>query len=136
MGGAAATTQPVDALQSTALPDLSADVNRLKEKAGTPEYTAFASSVLDLAWFETYFAAQPDAAAPLVDALRGLLGDGNDAATRLQGWGYLVAGRNDEAKVRKLSVIAAHDPLSQLGMIRLLAADPASREKSPNRPTD
>ena len=44
---------------------------------------------------------------------------------RLQGWSFLVDGKDDEARV-KLSAVADRDPLAALGMIQLDKDKPAA----------
>jgi hypothetical protein len=47
---------------------------------------------------------------------------------RLEGWTFLLQGRDEEARV-KLSAVAERDPLAQLGMIRLMEKEGANADR-------
>lgn len=100
------------------LPDLLADVQRLREAQRPQLTTEYARALTDLAWFEIYFIGDTQAASPIIDALRQLLSDQSLTVARLEGWRFLVDGKLDEASVR-LGGVAELDPLSELGMLRI-----------------
>jgi hypothetical protein len=114
--GAQPTTQP-----SISEIDIPADLKKLAEAQNLDLSAAYASGLADLAWLEMYFNSNPAAAAPYVAALRQILPSESPTLVRLEGWAFLVDGKNDEAKV-KLSAIADRDPLAALGMFRIDAA--------------
>jgi tetratricopeptide (TPR) repeat protein len=119
------STQPSGEL-SVRMPDLLDDAKKIKA-SGKPELIQqYAGAVTDLAWLELYFAEQPAAVKPMIDALKVLLPADNVTVPRLEGWSALLSKKTDDAKL-KLSAVAERDPLSMMGLIRLnaKATDPS-----------
>jgi tetratricopeptide (TPR) repeat protein len=108
--------------QTEQLPDLMADAKRLNETNNEVLRDFYATAVGDLAWHQIYFARNPQAAAPLIDALRAMMPEQNVIVPRLEGWALLVGNRGDEARV-KLAAIADRDPLAALGVFQIDSAD-------------
>jgi tetratricopeptide (TPR) repeat protein len=128
-GIAGATTRPVESADPLTLPDLAADMHAIDGDPTGQLRQAYADVIGDWAWLEVYFAERPDDAQKMIAALRTLLPEGNVVLNRLEGWSYLVKGSADEAKV-KLSAAADRDPLSAMGMFRLLSKDPATKDRA------
>jgi tetratricopeptide (TPR) repeat protein len=92
-------------------------VAKLKgDPANSMQRAAAVSVISDLAWFELYYARQPDAANRWIDLLRQLEPADSPILKRLEGWQALVAGK--PAKARDiLARLEGNDPLSALGVI-------------------
>ncbi len=120
-GNSTATTRPVDLPPETELPDLTADVTRLKQPGRADLRRMFANTLAELAWVQLYFSEQPDAAAKIIADLKPLLAETDPVLARLEGWQFLLEGKKNEARV-KLSAVADRDPLAALGLIRLQTA--------------
>ena len=107
------------------------DVDALAKQVATSKdpigIAHLGSSLTDLAWLEIYFAQKPADAAPLIAALHSVLPADDVRFSRLEGWSLLMSKKPDEAKV-KLSAVADRDPLSAMGVIRILAAQPAQKD--------
>lgn len=106
--------------------DIAADVKKLNDAARLDLTSAYAAALADLAWVKIHFEAKPAEATQYIDPLKQLLAPESVTLARLEGWAFLVDGKKDEARV-KLSAVAARDPLSELGMIKLDAAEPAEK---------
>ena len=141
-----ATTRPLDAEGDFPLPDLSAVAGAMAARSATTRPTTgpttepsteptagltpaeavvrreLIESLADLARLHIYFARRPDAAAPMMAALRQVLPAGDPLLAQLQGWADLVAG-HDKAARDALLTIAKDDPLGQLGIAQLMAKD-------------
>jgi hypothetical protein len=128
-----ATNQPTTRALNTEgdypLPDLTAVVAKLKTDGNAADKQLFIEAVADLARLDIYFAQKADAAAPLIDALHGLLPDNDPLLAQLQGWNAVLANKPDEANA-KLTSIAGQDPLAQLGLVKLMLANPDKRENA------
>ncbi len=111
-----ATTQPSSAI------DIPADLKLLTQANDANLTAAYASGLADLAWLEIYFNGKTAEAQPHLAALRQLLAPESPTLARLEGWSYLVDSKPAEARV-KLSAVADRDPLAQLGLLRLEAAN-------------
>jgi hypothetical protein len=126
LNGREPTSQPAAGEQpaAAAVPqvDIGADLKLLAER-GSPTGTAlYGSTLADMAWLEIYYNGKPADAQPYIDGLRQILAPDAIILARLEGWGLLVDGKKDEAKV-KLSAIADLDPFARLGMIQLETTD-------------
>jgi tetratricopeptide (TPR) repeat protein len=128
MGGDSPTTKPTGELAER-LPDLNALVTKAKSSDDEAVINALAQTLTDIAWLQIYFAKAPQNAGSAIEALKTLLPADNVTVPRLEGWAFLVAGKNDEARV-KLSAVADRDVLSKMGLIRLDAATNPEQAKS------
>ena len=112
-----------------ALPDVSADANKLAARLKDPRVApaarqladAYSAALIDLCWTDAYFSEKPAPPAAL-DALGALLGEQNQAVARLRGWSYKAGGRTGEARV-KLAAVADRDPLAKMGLLQLDAKE-------------
>lgn len=124
---APADSQPVEPLDPAPV------IEKLKTGQFREAENAFADAMFDLAWFELYFAKQPDAAQKWIDAMRAVLPAEDVKLQLLEGWHALVS--NQPAKAREiLSKIADRHALAALGLIRADEAekkqpDPAAIQK-------
>lgn len=98
--------------------DATADLKKLDEVQNPTLAAAYATGLADIAWLHLYFNGKPEEAQPPIKALRQILAPDSVTLARLDGWTYLVEGKKEEARV-KLSAVAAEDPFSALGMLRL-----------------
>jgi tetratricopeptide (TPR) repeat protein len=130
-GSEKATTRPINSDGPIALPDLALTVAQLNQKGTADQKAMFVQAISDLAMVEVYFAQQGDAASRLLDALSAILPTDSPQVVRLSGWADLVSGRANQART-KLSSIASKDPLAELGLIKLTAANPADQRKAGN----
>ncbi|HSV16466.1 MAG TPA: hypothetical protein VLI90_19545 [Tepidisphaeraceae bacterium] len=112
------TTRPITAEGPYTLPDLRLTIAKINQDAPPELKEAFTEAVSRLAMLETYFAQDPEAGSKLIDVLKQIRPDDDPAVARLEGWLFLIQGKNDEAKV-KFSAIAAQDPMATLGLIRM-----------------
>ena len=71
--------------------DVVAQAKLIKESGNEDAIAQYAAALTDLAWLEIYFAEKPDAAAPLLEALRGLSPAENVTVPRLEGWSFLLS---------------------------------------------
>ncbi len=128
-----ATTRPMESEGAFPLPDPAPAVAALKgSTAATQPAVAEAArselvmALADLARLEILFAHKPDAAAPLIDALRQLLPTdgptgsptGSPLVAQLQGLQSLAAG-DLKAAGATLAPIAATDPLAGMGLVQV-----------------
>ena len=90
-----------------------------------------AGAIADLARLEIYFAHQPAAAGPLLDALATLLPAGDPLLGQLQGWRDVVDGHHDAQAMQALLGVAVTDPLADLGVVQLMARDPQQAGQAP-----
>lgn len=114
-----AATRPVDFPGEVMIPDVTAEARAVADGQMAQEIrSAYTMSLIDLAWFETYFNEQPVQVRKLMEPLKLLLPADNITLARLEGWALLLEGKKDEAKV-KLSAVSDRDPLAALGLFRL-----------------
>jgi tetratricopeptide (TPR) repeat protein len=122
-----ATTRPIDVGGPMPLPDLMPVASKLKT-AATPRDVAlrdeFIEAVADLGLLQVYFGSQPADASPLIDALAAVAPDGSPEVARLRGWAQLRAGKKEDAKAT-LTGVAKLDPISAMGLVKLMSDDPA-----------
>jgi tetratricopeptide (TPR) repeat protein len=117
--GAKPTTRPLTSDGPYPLPDLRLVIANLNQtSASQQDKDALVEAISRLAMLEVYFAQDPDAGGKLVDVLKQMRPEDDPAIARLEGWLFLVQGKNDEAKQR-FSGIAAQDPMATLGMVKL-----------------
>ena len=145
-----ATTRPIESEGAFPLPDVSGAVAVLTRPppaagpatqpaagpaAGPANLDAKRSALVDalanLARLEVYFAHQPVAAEPLLDALRKVLPAGDPLLVQLQGWSDVVAGGRDPQAMQGLLGVALADPLAELGVVQLMARDPQQAAQAP-----
>jgi hypothetical protein len=117
-GDAPAGAPPAPEQPAAAPLDIPGDLKLLGERNNATANALYGSSLADLAWLEIYYNGKPADAEPYLAALRQLLPADAIILARLEGWGFLVDGKKDEAKV-KLSAVADLDPFARLGMIRM-----------------
>jgi hypothetical protein len=98
-------------------------IAKVKDPAGAEAKNLAQSAVSDLASFEVYFANQPAAAKPWIDAL-SQMGADETLIGRLNGWVALQAGQVPQAR-EIFAKTADKDPLARLG---LLKADEAEKK--------
>ncbi len=143
---ARATTRPLDTDGPFPLPDVTGAVAALKQSDAADAPTVpsaarqnFVEAAADLARLEIYFAHKPDAAAPLIDALRSVLAPGDPLVAQLQGLADLTAGQMasppDEARLNRaqteLAAVGATDPLAGVGLVELIPhATPAQQAEA------
>ncbi len=120
--GPAPTTRPIISQGPYPLPELALTVAQVNQHGTRQAKAIFEQALLNLSMLDTYFAEQPDAAAGLLDALGAVMPDNSPQLARLQGWCDLIAGKPDQAKA-KFTPIAAIDPMAELGLIKLMAAN-------------
>ena len=127
-GSTTATTRPMDFTGEVPLPDPMADLALIQQNKPdlVQQYAPVAGG---MAWLKVFFEEKPAQAVPFTNAVAKAIGEGHEVTARLQGWQYLVAGNNDEARV-KLSAVADRDPIAALGMIRLAGKDAAAEQKA------
>lgn len=126
-GSAKATTRPINSDSAYPLPDLNPTVAKIK-KDGSPQLRDdFIRAVSDLAMLDVYFAQQPAAASALISALQSVDLPHSTTVARLQGWSSLINGKTADARAQ-LSAVADRDPLAELGLIKLTAANPSDRQ--------
>lgn len=85
---------------------------------------AFVSAVSDMAWFELYFAGQPEGGAKWLSALKQVLPEDDATVRRLQGWYELDSAAPAKAK-EQFEAIKDQDALADLGLIKLSGAAPS-----------
>src|SRR3954468_13636893 len=124
---AGATTRPVASPDAVVAPDLTGDVEKLKDEKFANLHEPYAQTLGDLAWYMVLVANQPADAARIVPTLRALLGDTNPAVVRIEGWSFLVQNQLDQAGV-KLKAVADQDVMAQAGTLLLWAKNPAEVE--------
>ena len=131
--GIAPTTKPADSSAPPATepaqvePDEVAPVvKKLTDSPDPARKQAVIGALADLAWFEIYFASQPDAGQKWIDQLKTAAPDDPTIVARLTGWKQLRAGQYEPAR-QTLAKVADTDALSKLGM---LEADIAQKKSS------
>lgn len=123
IGAREATTQPLGS-DFVSMPDLSSDLPLL-EKATPEKKRDYVSAVADLAWLLVYHDDKPAQAAAVIKVLNTAASDDAGLLARLNGWMLLKAGKVEEARA-VFAGVADQDPLSAIGMLRILKQDPAS----------
>jgi tetratricopeptide (TPR) repeat protein len=134
----ASTTQPADLIG-----DITTDTPQVRDlqnraSAGDKELkfaAGYTAALADLTFYYAYFDPQPANANKLLDCLRTLKPAGDLELTRLEGFTFLADGKQDEAKV-KFSAVAAHDPLSRMGLILMEPAGDATSADAAKLVTD
>lgn len=97
------------------MPNVRADVARLKADDPRNLTMAYAVALTEQLWFDVYWkAAEVDDAN--IEALGQLLGETDPIVVRLQGWKLLQAGKAEEARL-KLEAAAERDGFAQLGLV-------------------
>ena len=126
----AAATQPAGDVALDSVPDPVVALAQLRQRTDHPEWADyFTVSMQNLAWFELYYAGQPQLAQIWINALQKDLPADDPKVARLVGWYELETGKTAAAH-EHLSAIADHDPLAALGLIQLNIADRAgTRDK-------
>jgi hypothetical protein len=122
-GDASATTRPADAAEAGPLPDLVKLAEKVAAAKDQTKSEALATALNDYGVYVAVFAGKPAGLTPVIAALKALGPDvaGSEVSvTRLEGWQFLLDGKPAEARV-KLSAVSPRDPLSALGLIRVLA---------------
>lgn len=130
LGDKSATTRPVDSSTAVEWGSFEVDVKPLKElKDADAERTraGYVSTLTEIAWVQTYFLESPANATPAISALRQLLPENDAAIARLEGWGFLVKGEKDQARV-KLSAVKDKDILAEVGLARLMNTEASKVE--------
>ena len=130
LGDKSATTRPVDSSTAIEWGSFDGDVKPLKELQGADaEKTraGYISTLTEIAWVQTYFLESPANATPAISALRQLLPENNPSIARLEGWGFLVKGEKDQARV-KLSAVKDKDLLAEVGLVRLMNTEASKAE--------
>lgn len=97
------------------MPNVRADVARLKANDPNKLTMAYAVALAEQLWFDIYFRAA-DVDDANIEALGQLLGESDPIVVRFQGWKLLQAGKYDEARI-KLEAVADRDGFARLGMI-------------------
>lgn len=120
------STQPSGDVKSR-LGDVDALAKQVAASKNNGAIAHLGSALSDLAWLQIYFANKPADAAPLMAAMHSVLPADDVRFSRLEGWSLLMEKKADEAKV-KLSAVANRDPLSAMGMIRILASQPNQKD--------
>ncbi|HEX4793410.1 MAG TPA: tetratricopeptide repeat protein [Humisphaera sp.] len=72
----------------------------------------------DRIWLELYYANNPAAVTPMLEALKTLLPADDVTRLRLEGWYALATAHPDEAR-QKFTPVADKDPLSLLGLYKI-----------------
>jgi hypothetical protein len=135
-----ATTRPIEAEGNLPLPDLKPAMDALARAGATTQPATvakplalararFIGAVSDLARLEIVFARQPDAAAPMLDALRQMLPANDPLLAQLTGWQQLVAGRDADATATFTPLVIT-DPLAAMGLIQLQGKDPKQADQA------
>lgn len=121
-GDVTATTMPSDTKTSFAAPSPVGIAQRVVDSKTTELKDAFVIAATDLAWLYLYYLEEdPDRitrSRDLVDALKLVLPPESSLLARLEGWLYLVQGKEAEARL-KLSAVESDDGLAALGLLRL-----------------
>lgn len=119
-----ATTRPINEGEIF-MPDIASDSKKVEE-ATKENREKYILALMELSWFEVFFQDKVDQADKHFSQLLTLLSEQDRAniaiLPRISGWIYLKQGRKGDAAV-KFGASADHDPMSELGAIRLLAAD-------------
>ncbi len=123
------TTRTINSGGAYPLPDLAPVVAELNHDGNPQAKRLFVDAVADLARFQIYFAQQPAASGGLLEALHGVLPDNDSRLADLQGWADMLSNKPDDAR-SKLTSIAADDPLAQLGLIKLMSANPDNQQQT------
>jgi tetratricopeptide (TPR) repeat protein len=127
LGVAGATTRPVESTDAVSAPDLSADLNTLKDAKYEALRVPYAQAVSDLAWYLVYVGNQPAEASKLLATLKGILSDKDPLVVRIEGWIFMAQGQTDQASV-KLKAVADQDVLAQAGTYLLWSKNPAEKD--------
>jgi tetratricopeptide (TPR) repeat protein len=117
-----ATGQPPgeDAPPITSMPNIVADVDKLRA-GGHPQLIGpYVESLADLAWLSLFFENRP-VESELLSSIIGLAGESSPLTARIVGWNFLVQGKPIEAR-QKLSAVP-DDILSAVGLIRIRASE-------------
>ena len=111
---------PENAPPVTSMPNIAADVDKLRA-GGHPQLIGpYVEALSDLAWLSLFFenrAVEPE----LLSAIIGLVGESSPLAARTVGWNFLVQGKPVEAR-QKLSAVP-NDILSAVGLMRIRASE-------------
>jgi tetratricopeptide (TPR) repeat protein len=99
-------------------PDPAALADRAAASNDPALKSQFVTAASDLAFFELFFAEDPTAAAPWIEAVRRCEPPQSPLLARLDGWSFLIQKKEPEAR-QKLSAIDKVDPLASLGLLRL-----------------
>jgi tetratricopeptide (TPR) repeat protein len=126
-GAAKATTRPITSDSAYPLPDLGPTVAKIKKDGSSQLRDDFIRAASDLAMLDIYFAQQPASATSLISALRAVDLPSSTTVARLQGWSGLISGKTADARTQ-LSSVADRDPLAELGLIKLTAANQADQQ--------
>lgn len=127
LGVASATTRPVQSPDAVTAPDLSDDLNKLKDPKFEQSRLPYAQAVCDLAWYMVYVANQPAEAAKLLPTLKAILSDKDPLVVRIEGWIFMAQGQLDQAGV-KLKAVADQDVMAQAATYLLWAKNPAEKD--------
>ncbi|HTW94306.1 MAG TPA: hypothetical protein VMD30_05915, partial [Tepidisphaeraceae bacterium] len=127
-----ATTRPADssnppASEELTVPDLSGDRDILVQLNDAHLADKYIAAVEAEAWVRIYFRHDTGSeTAKLLSELTVLPGDSDPTVASLEGWNYYIKGKKAEAK-EKFSAVADRDPYAALGLIELMAGDPAQK---------
>src|SRR5207302_693849 len=129
LGDKAATTRPVDAATPIDWGSFANDVRQLKElktEKAESMRNAYADTLVEIAWVQTYFHQSGTDGKAALDALRELAPEDSAAVARLEGWAFFFKGDKDAARV-KLAAVKDRDPIAQIGLIRMTEGPEAEK---------
>lgn len=127
VGANNATTRPVDAAGALPIPDLSGDVDKLKDEKFESLRQPYAQAITDLAWYLAFTGSDPAQAENLLPTLKAMLPDKAPVLVRIEGWISKEQKKTDQASI-KLKAVADQDVLAQAGTLLIWAQNPAEKE--------
>ncbi len=112
------TTAPeITADTATAMPDVLADIEKLKTMGDQKLGNAYLGALADLAWLDAFFTGKlPEES--VVKGIEAVVGTDSPLIARLQGFVAYNNGQLEDAKV-KFGAIAKNDPLAQAAMLAI-----------------
>lgn len=130
-GDAGATTRPADSTEIPPLPDLVKLATQVAAANDTTKSQQLAAALNDYGVYQAVFAGKSAGLKPVIAALKALgpnVSGVDLSVTRLEGWQFLLDGKPSEARV-KLSAVSTRDPLSALGLVKIIyAAQPGDAQ--------
>lgn len=120
--GINATTMPVETVTPFAPPSPTEIANKVLASDRQDVRNAYVISATELAWLYLYYLEEdPNRVArarELIEGLKLVLPADSVLLARLEGWLYLIEGKEAEARL-KLAAVESEDGLAALGMLRL-----------------
>jgi hypothetical protein len=127
VGAENATTRPVDSPEALPIPDLSSDVEKLKDEKFDAIRQPYTQAVTDLAWYLVYAGGQAAQAEKLLPTLKALLPEKSPVLVRIEGWIFKEQGKLEPASI-KLKAVADQDVFAQAGTLLIWAKNPAEKD--------